>query len=84
MSHADEYPTVRLRRIEGGYTTHDGAYRVVRDTFASIAYCGCRKKCFHVYRVSPNIGETPVARFCETLREARLEIACDVENRRTT
>lgn len=79
MSHAYEYPTVRLRRTASGYETHDGACRVVRDKYASIAYCGCYKRCFHVYR-----GDARVAWVADTLREARAAIACDIENRRTT
>lgn len=76
------YPTISLKRAPDGYVTHDGRYKVVRDTFSDIGSSnrGCYKPCFHVYRVSEEGSNlTAVHRFCETLREARIEIVCDIE-----
>ena len=73
---SNEYPTVRLTRISDGYATRDGKYRIVRDTFSDIgsSNAGCYKACWHVYR-----GDERIAKFLDTLREARTEVACDME-----
>lgn len=73
---SNEYPTVRLTKINEGYATRDGKYRIVRDTFSDIgsSNAGCYKACWHVFR-----GDVRIAKFIETLAEARTEIACDIE-----
>ena len=73
---SNEYPTVRLTRTSEGYATRDGKYRIVRDTFSDIgsSNAGCYKACWHVYR-----GDERIGKFLDTLREARTEVACDME-----
>jgi hypothetical protein len=75
----NEYPTIRLHRTDYGYTTHDGRYAVVRDTCSDIgsSNAGCYKVCWHVHLASPT-GKR-IAKFLDTLREARVEVACDME-----
>jgi hypothetical protein len=72
----NEYPTVRLTRTSDGYAACDGKYRIVRDTCSDISSsnAGCYKACWHVYR-----GDVRIAKFLDTLREARAEVACDIE-----
>ena len=75
----NEYPTIRLRRTDYGYITKDGRYAIVRDTCSDIgsSNAGCYKTCWHVHRDSPT-GER-IAKFLDTLGEARVEVACDME-----
>lgn len=72
----NEYPTVRLVKDGEGYKTRCGKYRIVRDTCSDIgsSNAGCYKTCWHVYR-----GSERIAKFLDTLREARTEVACDME-----
>jgi len=79
MNAENEYPTIRLRRTEYGYISRDGKYAVVRDTCSDIGSSnnGCYRACWHVHRESP-AGER-IAKFLDSLKEARVEIACDME-----
>ena len=79
MNAENEYPTIRLRRTDYGYISCDGKYAVVRDTCSDIGSSnnGCYKACWHVHRDSP-AGER-IAKFLDSLGEARVEIACDLE-----
>jgi hypothetical protein len=68
--------TVRLTRTAEGYATKDGKYQIVRDTVSDIgsSNAGCYKSCWNVFR-----GGVRIAKFLDTLREARTEVACDME-----
>lgn len=73
----ENYPTIKLTKTAEGYASRCGMYRIVRDTMSDIGSSnnGCYKSCWHVYR-----GSERIAKFLDTLREARLEVACDIEN----
>ncbi len=71
------YPAVRLKRTPKGYATFDGRYTVERDEVSDIgsSNAGCYKPCWHVFK-----NGVRIAKFLDTLREARTEIACAIES----
>lgn len=74
-----DYPHVKLRRTAEGYETTCGTYRIVRDTCSDIGgNNGCYRTCWNVFR-----GNEQIAKFVDLLREARTEVACDIEERST-